>query len=130
MTNQETFTTDPLFMSQILQDLKIDFFDFQFVMNSDWTLKETKFQDKVLDPEIWSSLFLIKNKYFEKIIKLKKRTMMFEKKQKNYIEQQQARAKDKVHLQEHIRRSEAKLCEYKNTILAFWKLATCNSISK
>lgn len=45
--------------------------------------------------------------------------MMFEKKQKNYIEQQQARAKDKVHLQEHIRRSEAKLCEYKNTILAF-----------
>lgn len=130
MTNQETFTTDPLFMNQILQDLEIDFFDFQFVMNADWTLKETKFQDKVIDPEIWSSLFLIKNKYFEKIIKLKKRTMMFEEKQKNYIEQQQARAKDKSHLKDHIRRSEAKLCEYKNTILTFWKLATCNSISK
>lgn len=114
----------------LLQDMPIDFFDFQFIMNCDWTLKETKFQDKVLDPEIWSSLFLIKNKYFEKIIKLKKRTMMFEEKQKNYIEQQQARAKDKSHLKDHIRRSEAKLCEYKNTILAFWKLATCNQISK
>ena len=29
-----------------------------------------------------------------------------------------------------IKRAETKLCEYKNTILAFGKLATCNSISK
>ena len=126
----ETFTTDPVFMNQILQDLEIDFFDFQFVMNADWTLKETKFQDKVLDTAIWSSLFLIKEKYFEKVKKNKERKKMFEKKQKNFIEQQQARIKNRDHLQEHIRRSEAKLSEYKNVILAFWKLATCNSISK
>ena len=130
MTNQETFTTDPLFMKEILQDMSIDFFDFQFIMNADWTLKETKFQDKVLDPEIWSSLFLIKEKYFEKVKKNKERKKIFEAKQKNYQEQMEARTKNRDHLCEHIRKSEAKLSEYKNVILAFWKLATCNSITK
>lgn len=123
----ETFTVNPAFL---LQDLEIDFFDFQFVMNADWTLKETKHQNVVIDPAIWSSLFLIKEKYFDKAKRLKKRTKIFEEKQKNYSEQQEARAKNRDHLQEHIRKAESKLSEYKNVILAFWKLATCNSITK
>ena len=44
---------------------------------------------------------------------------MFEEKQKNYAEQQEAWVKNKDHLQEHIRKAESKLAEYKNVILAF-----------
>lgn len=44
---------------------------------------------------------------------------MFEEKQKNYMEQQEAWAKNRDHLQEHIRKAESKLSEYKNVILAF-----------
>lgn len=126
----ETFQTDPLFMSQILQDMPIDFFDFQFIMNADGTMKECRFQDQVLEPAIWSSLFLIREKYLDKVKKNKERKKIFEEKQKNYMQDQEAWIKHKAHLQEHIRKSEAKLSEYKNVILAFWKLATCNSISK
>ena len=126
----ETFQTDPLFMSQILQDMPIDFFDFTFVMNADWTMKECRFNNEVLDPAIWSSLFLIREKYLDKVKKNKERKKIFEEKQKNYMQDQEAWIKHKAHLQEHIQKSEAKLSEYKNVILAFWKLATCNSISK
>jgi len=52
------------------------------------------------------------------------------KKLENQQKERDARAESKDHLQEHIRKSEAKLSEYKNVILAFWKLATCNPISK
>jgi hypothetical protein len=55
----------------------------------------------------------------DKANRLKKRTKIFDEKQKNYSEQQEARAKNRDHLQEHIRKSEAKLSEYKNVILAF-----------
>ena len=126
----ETFQTDPLFMRQILQDMPIDFFDFTFVMNADWTMKECRFNNEVLDPAIWSSLFLIREKYLDKVKKNKERKKIFEEKQKNYMQDQEAWIKHKAHLQEHIQKSEAKLSEYKNVILAFWKLATCNSISK
>lgn len=114
----------------ILQDMPVDFFDFQFIMNADGSMKECKFNWEVLDPAIWSSLFVIREKYLNKSERLKKRTKIFEKKQKSYAEQQEARAKGRDHLQEHIRKSEAKLSEYKNVILAFWKLASCNPISK
>ena len=61
---------------------------------------------------------------------MKLRTKTFENKQKKYCEDLEAWRKDKEHLQEHIRKAESKLSEYKNVILAFGKLATCNSISK
>jgi hypothetical protein len=83
-----------------------------------------------IDTAIWSRLFLVKQKYDEKNEKYKKRHKMFDKKQKKYCEDLEARSKERKHYQEHIKRAETKLCEYKNTILAFWKLATCNSISK
>lgn len=114
----------------ILQDMPIDFFDFQFTMNADGSMKECKFNWEVIDPAIWSSLFIIREKYMDKVNKMKERKKMFEEKQKNYMEHQEVWIKSKDHLQEHIRKSEAKLSEYKNVILAFWKLATCNSISK
>jgi len=114
----------------ILQDMPIDFFDFQFTMNADGSMKECKYWEQVLEPAIWQALWIVRDKYMDKATRLKKRTKIFDEKQKNYSEQQEAWAKNKDHLQEHIRKSEAKLSEYKNVILAFWKLATCNSISK
>lgn len=114
----------------ILQDMPIDFFDFQFTMNADGSMKECKYWEQILEPAIWQALWIVRDKYMDKANRLKKRTKIFDEKQKNYSEQQEARAKNKDHLQEHIRKSEAKLSEYKNVILAFWKLATCNSISK
>lgn len=114
----------------ILQDMPIDFFDFQFIMNADGSMKECKLWDQILEPVIWQALWIVRDKYMDKSNRLKKRTKIFNEKQKNYSEQQEARAKGRDHLQEHIRKSEAKLSEYKNVILAFWKLATCNSISK
>ena len=110
----------------ILQDMPIDFFDFQFTMNADGSMKECKFNWEVLDPAIWSSLFIIREKYLKKTRQHKED----KKKLTNQQAEREARAKNKDHLQEHIRKSEAKLSEYKNVILAFWKLATCNSISK
>ena len=114
----------------ILQDMPIDFFDFQFTMNADGSMKECKLWDQILEPAIWQALWIVRDKYMDKANRLRKRTKIFNEKQKNYSEQQEARAKNKDHLQEHIRKSETKLSEYKNVILAFWKLATCNSISK
>lgn len=55
---------------------------------------------------------------------------MFDRKQKKYCEDLEIWKKDRKHYQEHIHRAETKLTEYKNTILAFGKLAACNSISK
>ena len=110
----------------ILQDMPIDFFDFQFTMNADGSMKECKYWEQVLEPAIWQSLFLIREKYMKKTRQHKED----KKKLTNQQAEREAWAKSKDHLQEHIRKSEAKLSEYKNVILAFWKLATCNSISK
>ena len=110
----------------ILQDMPIDFFDFQFTMNADGTMKECKYWEQVLEPAIWQSLFLIREKYMKKTRQHKED----KKKLANQQAEREAWAKNRDHLQEHIRKAEAKLSEYKNVILAFWKLATCNSISK
>ena len=110
----------------ILQDMPIDFFDFQFTMNADGSMKECKYWGQILEPAIWQSLFLIREKYMKKIRQHKED----KKKLTNQQAEREAWSKSKDHLQEHIRKSEAKLSEYKNVILAFWKLATCNSISK
>lgn len=110
----------------LLQDMTVDFFDFQFTMNADGTMKECKFNNEVLEPAIWSSLFLIREKYMKKV----KQHKEDKKKLETHKEIQETWSKNRDHLQEHIRKSEAKLSEYKNVILAFGKLATCNSISK
>mgnify|MGYP003291564491 FL=1 len=120
----------PTLSEVVLQDMPIDFFDFTFILNADWTMKECQFLWKKVDELLALSLWTIREKYMDKANRLKKRTKMFEEKQKNYMEHQEAWIKNRDHLQEHIRKSEAKLSEYKNVILAFWKLATTNPISK
>lgn len=112
---------------------KLDFFDFQFEVMDGQLLKTTLQQGgekQVLDPCIWASLFIVKQKYDDKNEKFKKRKKMFDKKQSKYCEDLEKWRKDKEHYQEHIKKAETKLVEYKNTILAFGKLAACNSISK
>ena len=116
----------PTLSEVVLQDMPIDFFDFTFILNADGSMKECKYWEQVLEPAIWQSLFLIREKYMKKTRQHKED----KKKLTNQQKERDARAYTKDHLQEHIRKSEAKLSEYKNVILAFWKLATCNSISK
>ena len=106
-----------------------NFFNFEFDV-LEWNLIWCRMDGSVIDLSIWNSLWNIKQKYDEKNERLKKRTKIFEEKQKKYCENLEKWRKDKEHYQEHIKRAETKLCEYKNTILAFGKLATCNSISK
>lgn len=105
------------------------FFDFEFTLLA-WQLVKTTRGGEIIDPKIWESLYIVKQKYDKKNTTLKLRTKTFENKQKKYCEDLEKWRKDKEHYQEHIKRAETKLCEYKNTILAFGKLATCNSISK
>lgn len=102
-----------------------NFFNFQFIIDEN-RLVCTKFNWEVIDWYVWDELYIIKQKYD----KMKKRKKVFDKKQQKYCEDLEAWRKDKEHLQEHIRKAESKLSEYKNVILAFGKLATCNSISK
>lgn len=54
---------------------------------------------------------------------------MFDAKQKHYCQSLEAWQEKQKHLQDHIRKAEAKLTEYKNTILAFGVLAS-KSLSK
>lgn len=110
----------------LLEDTEIEFFDFTFIMRADWTMKECQFLGKRVDEQLAFSLWTIREKYMKKTRQHKED----KKKLTNQQAEREARAKNKDHLQEHIRKSEAKLSEYKNVILAFWKLATCNSISK
>lgn len=116
----------PTLSEVVLQDMPIDFFDFTFILNADGTMKECQYWETVLVEELATSLRTIREKYMEKTRQHKED----KKKLTNQQAEREAWAKSKDHLQEHIRKSEAKLIEYKNVILAFWKLATCNSISK
>ena len=114
------FTVNPAFL---LQDMPVDFFDFQFIMNANWTLKETRFNDQVLDPAIWSSLFIIKEKYFKKI----KQHKMDKKKIESHKEEKQRMIdawKQKEHnYQGHIRYTEKACGEQKRLLLAIGMIA-------
>ena len=116
----------PTLSEIVLQDMPIDFFDFTFILNADWTMKECQFLWKKVDELLALSLWTIREKYMKKTRQHKEDM----KKLTNQQAEREAWSKRKDHLQEHIQKSEAKLSEYKNVILAFWKLATCNSISK
>ena len=106
--------------------LQVDFFDFTFILNADGSMKECQFLWKKVDELLALSLWAIREKYMKKTRQHKED----KKKLTNQQAEREAWSKSKDHLTEHIRKSEAKLSEYKNVILAFWKLATCNSISK
>lgn len=107
----------------------LDFFNFQFDVLAGQVIA-CRMDWQPIDTAIWSWLFLVKQKYDEKNERLKKRTKIFEEKQKRYEEIMENTLAHNRRCKEHIQKAEAKLTEYKNTILAFGKLATCNSISK
>ena len=133
---EEQFLTPEYILADI-ETQNYDDFWFTFETNEDGSFKKAKFNWKKLDPAIWQWVFLMRwelikahrkerDQYRKKIKACEDR----EHEKKLRLEQEKIWIENKKHLQEHIRRSETKLCEYKNTILAFWKLATCNSISK
>lgn len=107
----------------------LDFFNFEFDV-LDGQVIECRMDGQPIDTAIWSWLFLVKQKYDDKNERYKKKKKMFDEKQKNYCETLERVIAHNNRCKEHIQRCEAKLTEYKNTILAFGKLATCNSISK
>lgn len=106
-----------------------DFFNFKFEILGGQVIKCTM-DDQVLDTAIWSSLFLIKQKYDEKNEKMKKRKKMFDEHQRHYMEDLAKRIDHKERMTKHIQKAESKLTEYKNTILAFGKLASTGAIQK
>lgn len=133
---EEQFLTPEYILADIETQNYEDFW-FTFETNEDGSFKKAKFNWKKLDPAIWQWIFLMRwelikahrkerDQYRKKIKACEDR----ERYKRRMRELEEIRAKDRDHLQQHIRKSEAKLCEYKNTILAFWKLATCNPISK
>ena len=71
---------------------------------ADGTMKECKYWEQVLEPAIWQSLFLIREKYMKKVQQHKED----KKKLTNQQAEREARAKHKDHLQEHIR--DLRLC--------------------
>lgn len=133
---EEQFLTPEYILADI-ETQNYDDFWFTFETNEDWTFKKAKFNWKKLDPDIWQWVFLMR---WELIKAHRKERDQYRKKIKACedrewekrlrLEQEKIWRENKKHLQEHIRKAETKLCEYKNTILAFWKLASCNSISK
>lgn len=121
--NLESFTLNPAFL---LQNIEIDFFDFQFVMNADWTLKECKFKNEVLDPAIWSSLFIIKEKYFKKIESLKKSKNKYEALKEKYQEQEKNFVHKKNCYKKAIYEHQRACDHFRWTVRAFEQLAKCN----
>lgn len=94
------------------------------------TISKNNEGGEIIDPKIWESLYIVKQKYDEKNEKYKKRHKMFDEKQKNYCIEKQAREQRKKALWLHIEKAEQKLSEYKNVILAFGKLASTSAITK
>lgn len=107
----------------------LDFFNFQLDVLAGQVVG-CRMDGQPIDTAIWSGIFLIKQKYDDKNEKFKRRKMMFDKKQSKYCQDVIARSEEREHYREHIKRAETKLCEYKNTILAFGKLASTSAISK
>ena len=109
-----------------MEIIELQFFNFTIDL-CNWEVCKVFIDGKeIIDKEIWESLYAIYQKY----MKLKERKKMFDKKQKKYCEDMEAWKQHKEHLCEHIQKAESKLTEYKNTILVFWKLASCNWLSK
>lgn len=107
----------------------IDFFNFQLDVLAGQVIW-CRMDWQPIDTAIGSWLFIVKQKYDKENERYKRTKKIFEKKKKAYMEVME---NSKAHIdrqKEHIKKAETKLVEYKNTILAFWKLASCNSISK
>lgn len=120
MENPEVFTVNPAFL---LQDMPVDFFDFQFIMNADGTLKETKFNDQILEPAIWQSLFLVREKYMRKVKQHKFDKKKIEAHKEEKEKMLNAWRVQKEHYQWHIRYQEKALWEKNRLLKAIWLIA-------
>lgn len=114
------FTLNPAFL---LQDMSIDFFDFQFIMNANWTVKETRFKNQIIDPEIWAWLFLIKEKYFKKVKQHKLDRKKIESHKAEKERMINARKQKEHNYQWHIKFCERACGEQKRLLLAIWMIA-------
>ncbi len=115
-----TFTVNPAFLNE---EMNVDFFDFQFVLNANGTLKEAKFNDQILEPAIWQSLFLVREKYMKKVKqhKLDKKKIESHKQEKENM--LNAWKVQKEHYQWHIRYQEKALWEKNRLLKAIWLIA-------
>ena len=115
-----TFTVNPAFLNE---EMNVDFFDFQFILNANGTLKEVKFNDQILEPAIWQSLFLIREKYMKKV----KQHKFDKKKLESHKEEKEnmlnAWRVQKEHYQWHIRYQEKALWEKNRLLKAIWLIA-------
>ena len=118
--NLPVFTVNPSFL---LQDMPVDFFDFQFIMNADGTLKETKFNDQILEPAIWQSLFLVREKYMRKVKQHKFDKKKIEAHKEEKEKMLNAWRVQKEHYQWHIRYQEKALWEKNRLLKAIWLIA-------
>lgn len=115
-----TFTVNPAFLNE---EMNVDFFDFQFILNANGTLKEVKFNDQILEPAIWQSLFLVREKYMKKVKqhKLDKKKLESHKEEKENM--LNAWRVQKEHYQWHIRYQEKALWEKNRLLKAIWLIA-------
>lgn len=115
-----SFTVNPAFLNE---EMNVDFFDFQFVLNANGTLKETKFNDQILEPAIWQSLFLVREKYMKKVKqhKIDKKKIESHKQEKENM--LNAWKVQKEHYQWHIRYQEKALWEKNRLLKAIWLIA-------
>lgn len=115
-----TFTVNPAFLNE---EINVDFFDFQFVLNANGTLREVKFNDQILEPAIWQSLFLVREKYMKKVKqhKIDKKKIESHKQEKENM--LNAWKVQKEHYQWHIRYQEKALWEKNRLLKAIWLIA-------
>lgn len=115
-----TFTVNPAFLNE---EMNVDFFDFQFILNANGTLKEVKFNDQILEPAIWQSLFLVREKYMKKVKQHKFDKKKIESHKQEKENMLNAWKVQKEHYQWHIRYQEKALWEKNRLLKAIWLIA-------
>ena len=118
--NLPVFTVNPAFLNQ---EINADFFDFQFVLNADWSMKECKYWDQILEPAIWQSLFLVREKYMRKVKQHKFDKKKIEAHKEEKEKMLNAWKVQKEHYQWHIRYQEKALWEKNRLLKAIWLIA-------
>ncbi len=101
----------------------IDFFDFQFIIDEDWTLKETRFNNLLISKELWNSLFFVHEKYMKKVKQHKFDKKKIEAHKEEKEKMLNAWRVQKEHYQWHIRYQEKALWEKNRLLKAIWLIA-------
>lgn len=86
-------------------------------------VKETRFKNQIIDPEIWAWLFLIKEKYFKKVKQHKLDRKKIESHKAEKERMINARKQKEHNYQWHIKFCERACGEQKRLLLAIWMIA-------